>query len=126
MSGSELKADLWINEYITPWDIYAHGITKVLTYQKTPYQEMYIVETGSFGKGLVLDGKWQSCTKDEFIYHEALVHPGLVAHQNAFEDPWVESIIADMLKRSQQKLLFILLMNRPNSLVRVQWKRNEP
>lgn len=45
MSGSELKADLWINEYITSWDIYAHGVTKVLAYQKTPYQEMYIVET---------------------------------------------------------------------------------
>jgi spermidine synthase len=30
----------------------------------------------------VLDGKWQSCTVDEFIYHEALVHPPLIAHQN--------------------------------------------
>ena len=82
MAGSELKADLWINEYITPWDIYSHGITKVLAYKKTAYQEMYIVETGAFGKGLVLDGKWQSCTADEFIYHEALVHPALIAHQN--------------------------------------------
>lgn len=82
MAGSELKADLWINEYITPWDIYSHGITKVLAYKKTAYQEMYIVESGAFGKGLVLDGKWQSCTADEFIYHEALVHPGLIAHQN--------------------------------------------
>ncbi len=57
MSGSELKADLWINEYITPWDIYTHAITKILAHQKTPYQEMYIVETGAFGKWLVLDGK---------------------------------------------------------------------
>ena len=80
MTGSELKADLWINEYITPWDIYTHGVTKILAYQKTPYQEMYIVETGAFGKGLVLDGKWQSCTADEFIYHETLVHPGLIAY----------------------------------------------
>jgi spermidine synthase len=148
MSGSELKADLWINEYITAWDIYTHGVSKILAYKKTPYQEMYIVETGAFGKGLVLDGKWQSCTVDEFIYHEALVHPGLIAHQsprsvlvlgggegatireilrwktveqvtmididgdvveackqhlpemhqNAFEDPRVELIIADALK----------------------------
>lgn len=82
MSGSELKADLWINEYITPWDIYTHGITKILAYQKTAYQEMYIVETGAFGKGLVLDGKWQSCTVDEFIYHEALVHPAAIAHSS--------------------------------------------
>jgi spermidine synthase len=82
MSGSELKADLWIAEYITPWDVYTHGITKILAHRKTLYQEMYIVETGAFGRGLVLDGKWQSCTADEFIYHEALVHPGLIAHQD--------------------------------------------
>lgn len=148
MSGSELKADLWINEYITPWDIYTHGVTRILAHSQTPYQEMYIVETGAFGKGLVLDGKWQSCTVDEFIYHEALVHPALIAypdpkrvlilgggegatirevlrwksiervtmididgevveackqhlpemHQNAFDDPRVELIIADALK----------------------------
>ena len=82
MAGSDIKADLWVNEYITPWDIYAHGVTKILAYQKTAYQEMYIVETGAFGKGLVLDGKWQSCTGDEFIYHETLVHPAAIAHGN--------------------------------------------
>lgn len=82
MAGSKVQADLWINEYITPWDIYAHGVTNVLAYKKTAYQEMYIVETGAYGKGLVLDGKWQSCTGDEFIYHEVLVQPAMIAHQN--------------------------------------------
>lgn len=82
MAGSEVKADLWINEYITPWDIYAHGVTKVLAYQKTAFQEMYIVETGAYGKALVLDGKWQSSTGDEFLYHEALVQPALLCHQS--------------------------------------------
>ena len=82
MAGSEVKADLWVSEYITPWDIYVHGVTKVLDYKKTAYQEMYIVETGAYGKGLVLDGKWQSCTGDEFLYHEALVHPAAIAYQS--------------------------------------------
>lgn len=80
MAGSEIGADFWISEYITPWDMYVHGITKVLAYKKTAFQEMYIVETGVYGKGLVLDGKWQSCTGDEFIYHEALVHPAMICH----------------------------------------------
>jgi spermidine synthase len=80
MAGSEVKADLWINEYITPWDIYAHGVTQILAYKKTAYQEMYIVESGAYGKALVLDGKWQSCTGDEFIYHETLVQPAMIAH----------------------------------------------
>lgn len=81
MSGTEIKADLWVNEYITPWDIYSHGVTRILAYKKTQYQEMYIVESGAYGKALVLDGKWQSCTGDEFIYHEGLVQPGMISHQ---------------------------------------------
>ena len=80
MSGSELKADFWMSEYITPWDIYVHGVTSVLAYKKTAFQEMYVVETGTYGKGLVLDGKWQSCTGDEFLYHEPLVHPAMILH----------------------------------------------
>ena len=80
MAGSEVKADLWVTEYISPWDFYSYGVERVLAYQRTPYQEMYIVESGGFGKGLVLDGKWQSCTSDEFIYHETLVQPAAIAH----------------------------------------------
>lgn len=80
MAGSRVGSDLWITEYITPWDIYVHGVTQILAHKKTVYQEMYIVETGAYGKGLVLDGKWQSCTGDEFIYHEALVHPAMIFH----------------------------------------------
>src|SRR5213595_3179097 len=38
-----------------------------------------IVETASYGKLLVLDGRIQSSQADEFIYHEALVHPGMLA-----------------------------------------------
>jgi spermidine synthase len=80
MSGNELKADFWMSEYITPWDIYLHGLTSVLLHKKTAYQELYIVETGAYGKALVLDGKWQSCTGDEFLYHEPLVHPAMIYH----------------------------------------------
>ena len=80
MAGSQVNADVWVSEYLTPWDIYVHGVTSVLFCKKTKYQEVYIVETGAYGKGLVLDGKWQSCTGDEFLYHEALVHPAMVAH----------------------------------------------
>ncbi|YAI81385.1 MAG: spermidine synthase [cyanobacterium endosymbiont of Rhopalodia sterrenbergii] len=83
MTTSKTKADLWINENITPWDIYSHGIKEILVYKKTPYQEMYIVESESYGKALVLDGKWQSCVVDEFIYHESLVQPAMITHQFA-------------------------------------------
>lgn len=82
MAGAELRTDFWLSEYLTPWDIYAHGITRMLAHCQTFYQEMYVVETGSYGKALLLDGKWQSCTADEFLYHEALVHPAMIAHRS--------------------------------------------
>ena len=80
MPGAQLGTDLWINEYISPWDIYSHGVTRVLAHIDTDYQQLFIVETGVYGKALVLDGKWQSCTGDEFLYHEPLVHPACVLH----------------------------------------------
>ncbi len=81
MVTTMLNTDLWLTEQITPWDIYKHGIDQVLVYQKTKYQEMYIVE-GVYGKALILDGKWQSCTEDEFLYHEGLVHPAMIFHRS--------------------------------------------
>ncbi|UCG34362.1 MAG: hypothetical protein JSU68_06925 [Phycisphaerales bacterium] len=80
MPGAEVRADVWISEYITPWDIYQHGVNRILASKRTTFQEMQIVETGAYGKALVLDGKWQSCTGDEFLYHEPLVHPAMIAH----------------------------------------------
>ncbi len=82
MAGGEIKADMWIKEYLTPWDVYEHGITKIFVYKTTAYQEMYIVQTGVYGRALILDGKWQSCSGDEFLYHEALVQPAMICHQN--------------------------------------------
>jgi spermidine synthase len=80
MSNIDVHTHHWLNEHVTPWDIYSHGIKQILTHKQTPYQEMYIVETGVYGKALVLDGRWQSTTGDEFLYHESLVHPAMIAH----------------------------------------------
>lgn len=46
------------------------------------YQWIQILDTLPFGRILALDGKTQSAESDEFIYHEALVHPALIAHPN--------------------------------------------
>jgi len=75
MSRNEVDANIWVTEHVSPYDVYHHGIKKVFIHKETAFQEMAIVESGSSGKALVLDGKWQSCTGDEFMYHEPLVHP---------------------------------------------------
>ena len=80
MPGYQVRSDMWFHEPISPWDLYSHGITRMIVDQKTDYQHMMIFETGFYGKALVLDSKWQSCTSDEFIYHESLVHPAMIMH----------------------------------------------
>ena len=56
----------------------AYEITGTVVETRTAYQQMAIYDTVSHGRALFLDGKIQSAASDEFIYHEALVHPALV------------------------------------------------
>ena len=30
MAGTEVRAHCWVSEYISPWDIYMHGVDRVL------------------------------------------------------------------------------------------------
>jgi len=48
--------------------------------EKSPYQKIEIMDTDFFGRVLVLDGLLQTATKDEFFYHEMLVHPAMLSH----------------------------------------------
>lgn len=76
----QIDADFWITETLSPVDLYQHGISRVLASCKTPFQEMYVVESPTYGRALVLDGKWQTCTGDEFLYHEPIVHLPCLLH----------------------------------------------
>jgi spermidine synthase len=48
--------------------------------KKSEFQRAQIISTAPFGKTLVLDGKTQSALADEYVYHESLVHPAMLAH----------------------------------------------
>ncbi len=72
----------WHVEYITPQLLQVERIKEVIYSGKTAYQSVQILDTGCFGRTLVLDGKTQSAELDEFIYHEALVQPSLIVHPN--------------------------------------------
>lgn len=48
--------------------------------EKTPYQELAVIETEQFGRMLVLDGMVQTTIEDEFVYHEMITHVALVTH----------------------------------------------
>lgn len=59
---------------------YVYDIERVLHKSKSPFQEIMVVENKYFGKILILDGVVQITERDEFFYHEMLVHPVMHAH----------------------------------------------
>ena len=75
----------WHYEYITPDLLQAERVDKVLFTGRTAYQSVVIQDTACFGRSLVLDDKTQSTELDEFVYHEALVHPAMIAHPHPRE-----------------------------------------
>ncbi|MCH7745679.1 MAG: polyamine aminopropyltransferase [Chloroflexi bacterium] len=76
----QLQDGDWHYENITPDLIQVERVTKVLYEGRTAYQHVLVQDTACFGRSLVLDGKTQSTEVDEFVYHEALVHPIMLAH----------------------------------------------
>lgn len=69
-------------EAFSPHEGHVHGVTGTIATSRSPYQVIEIVELGSYGKALILDGKVQSTTVDEFIYHESIIHPAMLCHSN--------------------------------------------
>lgn len=72
--------ELWYTEKQTP----SLGITclirETLCRQKTPYQDLAVLDTLQFGRMLVLDGMVQTTELDEFVYHEMIAHVPMQAH----------------------------------------------
>lgn len=83
MSTSEnSEKSIWLHDKVSPDLVQIHSIKQVLFSGRTEFQSVEIIDTNSFGTCLVLDGKIQSSEQDEFIYHEALVHPAMLSHSN--------------------------------------------
>ncbi|MAQ99673.1 MAG: spermidine synthase [Oceanospirillaceae bacterium] len=66
------------------YDDYAQSFTvsDLLFEVRTEHQHLEIYETPALGRVMLLDGVVQTTEKDEFIYHEMMVHVPLFAHPN--------------------------------------------
>jgi len=72
-----MKQKWYIDKYRPHVHVY-HRIRKVLFQKKTRFQNIQIFDLFDCGKSLVIDGIPQSAEKDEWIYHECLIHPALI------------------------------------------------
>ena len=50
--------------------------------EKSPWQEISIFDTQTFGLVMKIDDHFMTSERDEFFYHEALVHPAAIVHPN--------------------------------------------
>ncbi|MBY0572981.1 MAG: polyamine aminopropyltransferase [Undibacterium sp.] len=69
-------------EKLSPYSTISTQVEKILLQKDTPYQHIEIAETPEFGKVMRLDGAMMTSERDEFFYHESLVHPAAIIHGN--------------------------------------------
>ncbi len=66
--------DLWYSEYHTPHVRYSIQVSKQLYSAQSDYQHIAVYDSPEFGRFLTLDGVMMLTERDEFIYHEMMVH----------------------------------------------------
>ncbi|MCA9794717.1 MAG: polyamine aminopropyltransferase [Candidatus Eremiobacteraeota bacterium] len=76
------KITSWLFERLGRSVMTAYGTTRTLYRGRSRFQSIELAENPELGKLLLLDNELQSASSDEFIYHETLVHPAMLAHPN--------------------------------------------
>ncbi|BBN18509.1 spermidine synthase [Marchantia polymorpha subsp. ruderalis] len=76
------KSCLWFEEELEEDLRWVFGVSKILHTGVSEFQDIQLVESGPFGKVLILDGKLQSAEADEFVYHESIIHPAMLYHKD--------------------------------------------
>ncbi|HPU08721.1 MAG TPA: polyamine aminopropyltransferase [Candidatus Atribacteria bacterium] len=72
--------ELWyIQDYINEYKM-GLKVKETIFQGKTRFQEIAILDTYLYGRTLLLDGIVQLSEKDEFMYHEMLVHVPMFSH----------------------------------------------
>lgn len=77
--------DLWFNDEHTDTVKLSIKVEEQLFSQQSSEQHIDVLQTREFGKILVVDGDIMLTEKDEFIYHELLVHVAMAVNPNIKE-----------------------------------------
>lgn len=72
--------ELWFTEKQTENFGITAKVSRTLHTERTPYQQIDVLETVEYGRMLVLDGMVMCTDRDEFIYHEMIAHVPLFTH----------------------------------------------
>ncbi|MEM9301467.1 MAG: polyamine aminopropyltransferase [Pseudomonadota bacterium] len=70
----------WIHEFHDSGSAIGYEVLEVLHQERSPFQQIDIYRTRTFGTAMALDGCWMVTDRDNFIYHEMMSHPALLSH----------------------------------------------
>lgn len=74
--------ELWYKEKHTENVSFAIKVEKQLYSAQSPFQRIDVFESKEFGRFFTLDGLMMVTEKDEFIYHEMIVHVAMASNMN--------------------------------------------
>ena len=75
--------DLWFSEYHTEQVRLSIKVSKQLYSGKSGFQQIDVFSSDEFGRFLTLDGFMMLTERDEFIYHDMIVHVPLAVNPDA-------------------------------------------
>ena len=74
--------DLWYTEEHSKEAKFSIKVLRQLYSVQSPFQKIDILESNEFGRFFTLDGYMMLTEKDEFIYHEMIVHVAMATNLN--------------------------------------------
>lgn len=74
------REEIWLTEALQQGFSYSIRSEGLLYKTRSLYQDIEVHESADFGRLLLLDGSFMTSEKDEFFYHENLVHVAACAH----------------------------------------------
>ena len=80
--NKEDNMELWFTEKHTENVKFSIQVDKQIYSSQSEFQRIDIFESPEFGRFLTLDGYMMLTEKDEFIYHEMMVHVPMAVHPN--------------------------------------------
>jgi spermidine synthase len=81
-AGTAISRTLWFTDKDTNQAISLRYNGEPLFNEKSPYQKVQVFDSASYGKMLTVGTAIMCTERDEFHYHEMLVHPVLQLHGN--------------------------------------------
>jgi Spermidine synthase len=74
--------ELWYTEQHTENVRFSIKVEKEIHTEKTEFQRIDVLEAKEFGRFFTLDGLMMVTEKDEFIYHDMIVHVPMATNPN--------------------------------------------